>query len=66
MTRILSVLLGLTAVLYGIYLGSLWFPLVVSAFKACLPLLLILFGFIALISGLAELRDYLKDKRVNS
>ena len=66
MGKYLTVLIGVMAIVGGLWaIGATW-PLLWTAAKAVLPLLLVLSGVLAVVVGLSEIRDSLTASRVDT
>jgi CHASE2 domain-containing sensor protein len=63
MGKILSLLIGAIITVLGLILLIAWWYEFVFLLKGVIPILLILFGIIAIFAGIAELKDRLKEEK---
>jgi uncharacterized membrane protein len=62
MGKVLSLLLGAIAIIAGVILFAAWWDELLDILKGVVPVILILGGAIAVMSGFSEFKDFLKDK----
>lgn len=64
MGRILSIVLGIAAVAFGIVLIIRWWPLIVKGLQFCAVGALLFGGLMAVIFGIIEIKDAIELKKL--
>ena len=63
MGKILSIIIGITVIISGLALCLFWISDVIVLLKGIIPFVLLFGGLIALLAGISEFQDTIKEKK---
>ena len=63
MGKILSIILGISVIISGLALCLFWISDVIVLLKGIIPFVLLFGGLIALLAGISEFQDTIKEKK---